>query len=175
MRASESVDVQGKDYEKKRQKLPRQSRLIHGGSRLSGCGARSAFLMGWNVSAVKRSLDLLEIAQRNRTAGVFRRSGTSNDRARLDRGEGCGILRGAALAGANKRILPPTAQHASWPLKSPVANRPHRRRVYVRCYPQTQTCAKHGKSDAIEPNGDMSGPLKPPAPEPPPSLPSVLG
>ena len=62
-------------------------------------------------------LDLLEVPQRNRTAGtsgVWQGSWLNW----AGRQSGCGTYKGW-IQGAGSRVLPPTAQHASWPLKSP--------------------------------------------------------
>ena len=63
-------------------------------------------------------------------------TGKSDGRAWLDGSAGAGSDAGR-IPGTNKRILPPTAQHASRPLKSPVLTAASSPRQF-RCYPQTR-------------------------------------
>ena len=61
-------------------------------------------------------LDLLEVPQRNRTAGTYRRLA----KVMAELGWTAVRVRGPdarGLSGASSRVLPPTA-HASWPLNS---------------------------------------------------------
>ena len=68
-----------------------RERPIRGSSDLSVCAAKSTFLIGWSASAVRHCWILLEVPQRNRTAGTFRRLAKSNGRARVDRCAGARI------------------------------------------------------------------------------------